>query len=115
MRYLLYPLVLLITLLGCKKNEVSASVSDCYPGMGVSRSERVVNAPVVVRLSGGLITGAQLTAINGLSWSACHLSDEFKKKDSLKIYVSGYFLTSPNLKLMNLTPLPFEVTEARLR
>lgn len=112
MRYLLYLSIPLIILVGCKKDKMPVSASDCYPES--FRSERVTDAPVLVRLSGGLATGAQLTASNGVSWSACHLSDEFKK-DSLKIYVSGYFLTSPSLELMNLTPLPFEVTGAKLR
>ncbi|QIP13780.1 hypothetical protein G8759_14740 [Spirosoma aureum] len=69
---------------------------------------------MLVRISGGLYTGYQLIASNGVAWSACSLPDEFRK-DSLKIYVSGYFLTSPELDVKNITPLPFEVTGARLR
>lgn len=103
-----------MTLLGCKKSDVAAEVSVCYPNMELRRAQSVTDAPVVVRLSGGLFTGAQLFASNGVAWGACNLPDKFKR-DSLNIYVSGYFLTSPELELMNLTPLPFEVTGARAR
>ena len=107
-------LILITLTMGACKEEVPSSISACYPSMKLSRGQKVNNAPVLVRLSGGLATGSQLIATNGVAWSSCNLPAEFNR-DSLKIYVDGYFLTSPELELMNLTPLPFEVTRARLR
>lgn len=101
-------------LLGCKKSDVASSASACYPNTELRRAGSVTDAPVVVRLSGGVFKGAQLIAGNGTAWGACNLPDELKR-DGLNIYVSGYFLTWPELELMNLTPVPFEVTAARAR
>lgn len=107
-------LLFAVTFMGCKKSDVSSAASACYPNIQVSRAQSVTDAPVVVRLSGGLFTGAQLIASNGVAWNACNLPERFKQ-DSLKIYVSGYFLTWPGLDLMNISALPFEVTGARVR
>jgi hypothetical protein len=114
MKYSLRLIFIIFILGSCKKEEVLPSVSTCYPSMKLSRSRQVTDAPVLVRASGGLYLGFQLIASNGVPWSACNLPNEFKR-DSLKIYVSGYSLTSPELELTNITPLPFEVVGARLR
>lgn len=114
MRYYLILVFMISALSSCKKEEVSASVSTCYPDMKLSRFQQATAASVLVRVSGGLYTGFQLMASNGVAWSACNLPEEFKR-DSLKIFVSGYFLTSPELELKNITPLPFEVITAKLR
>lgn len=114
MRYGLGFLLLVLMMGSCQKDEVSSITSSCYPSLSLSRSQQVKDGAVLVRISGGLATGFQLIASNGVAWSACNLPDQFKR-DSLKIYVSGYFLTSPQLELMNLSPLPFEVTGAKLQ
>ena len=101
-------------LVSCHKDEVPSAALSCYPNVTVSRSKRIIDAAVTVQASGGLATGFQLMASNGVFLSACNLPDEFKR-NGLAIYVSGYSLTWPELELMNLSPIPFEVTEAKLR
>lgn len=98
----------------CKKEEVGSLASSCYPYPKLTRAQKVSEALVLVSPSGGLIGGYQLIAANGVAWSACNLPADFRK-DNLKIYVSGYFLTSPELELINLSPLPFEVVSAKMR
>nr|WP_295927587.1 hypothetical protein [uncultured Dyadobacter sp.] len=113
-RYLLL-IVVVLAFLGCKEDKISAAALDCYPGFeGLKRGQHVVDAPVVVQLSGGLIFGSRLIASNGVAWGGCNLPGQFAQ-DSLPIYVTGYFLTSDALELMNVTPLPFEITSAKLR
>ena len=101
-------------LVSCHKDEVPATAPSCYTNVTVSRSNRIIDAAVTVQASGGLATGFQLMASNGVFLSACNLPDEFKR-NGLAIYVSGYSLIWPELELMNLTPIPFEVTGAKLR
>lgn len=45
---------------------------------------------------------------------SCNLPLAFEK-DGLQVIVSGYLLTFPGSELINLTPLPFEVTNIQLR
>jgi hypothetical protein len=107
--------VCMLTLLNCKEDKVNSTALDCYPEFeGLTRGENVVDAPVTVQLSGGLAIGSQLIASNGVAWGGCNLPDQFMQ-DSLSVYVTGYFLTSKTLETMNLTPLPFVVTSAKLR
>ncbi|GAB4044650.1 hypothetical protein [Spirosoma jeollabukense] len=73
----------------CKEDEVPSVASSCYPSVKAIRSERVTDAAVTVQASGGLATGYQLVASNGVAWGACNLPDEFKH-NGLAIYVSGY-------------------------
>lgn len=113
-----YPLLLLIVLIAwgsCKEDQL-IQANNCYPDIkDIRRTEHVVDFPVTYRTSGGLITGGRLDLSKGSNaWGACNLSDEFKK-DSLDLFVTGYFLTSPDLEKMNINPVPFEVTSARLR
>lgn len=104
-----------LALLSCKEDKISATALDCYSGFeNLRRGQKVVDAPVVVQMSGGLIFGSQLIASNGVAWGGCNLPGEFAQ-DSLAIYVTGYFLTSDALKRMNVSPLPFEITSAKLR
>lgn len=103
-----------VLLVGCCKDDVSPAASSCYPNVKVSRSKRITDVAVTVQASGGLATGFQLVDCNGVTWSACNLPDAFKR-NGLSIYVSGYSLTWPELAQMNLIPIPFEITEARLR
>lgn len=114
MRHYLVLICLAIELLSCNKPEISSVASTCYPTVNATRSRRITDAAVTVQASGGLATGYLLTASNGVAWGACNLPDEFKH-NGLAIYVSGYSLTWPGLESMNLNPLPFEVTEAKLR
>jgi len=113
MRYLLLMVLALFS--GSCKHDRVIPAATCYPEIAdIKRGGRVVDVPVNFQLSGGLISGGQLTLPNGTAWSACNLPDEFKK-DSLSISVSGYYLTSPELNLMNISPVPFEVTSASYR
>jgi hypothetical protein len=105
---------LLLSLECCRPNKVDPPAANCYPEYKLSRGEFVKDAPVVVKLSGGLIAGEYLVAANGVAWGSCNLASEFEQ-DSLQIYVTGYFLTSAELEKMNVSPLPFEVISARLR
>ena len=114
MRYYSTLIFMITLLVGCKQDEVPSVASSCYPSVEAVRSERVTDAAVTVQASGGLATGYQLVSSNGVAWSACNLPDEFKR-NGLAIYVSGYSLTWPELKFMNISPLPFEVTRAKLR
>ena len=115
MKRFLLVVVYMLILLNCKEDKISLTALDCYPGFkGLTRGEYVADAPVTVQLSGGLAIGSQLIASNGVAWGGCNLPKQFMQ-DSLGIYVSGYFLTSKTLETMNLIPLPFVVTSAKLR
>ena len=108
-------LITLIIFLGsCRNDKVSPSVSECYPGLTLTRGQRIVDMPVTVQLSGGLISGSQLITSNGVAWSSCNLPREFGLKNQ-EIYVSGYLLNAPELDTKNIYPLPFEVTSAKLK
>jgi hypothetical protein len=107
--------VCMLSLLNCKEDKISSAALDCYSGFeGLTRGEYVVDAPVTVQLTGGLAVGSQLIASKGVAWGGCNLPKQFMQ-DSMAVYVTGYFLTSKTLEKMNLTPLPFEVTSAKLR
>jgi len=107
--------VFVLAFLSCKKDKISAAALDCYSGFeNLRRGGRVIDAPVVVRRSGGLIVGDLLIPSNGVAWGGCNLPEQFAQ-DSLAIYVTGYFLTSDALERMNVIPLPFEITSAKLR
>jgi hypothetical protein len=111
----LMSLAFLLALLACKEEKISSSATACYSEFkGLRRGQHVVDVPVMVKRSNGLVAGKQLMLSNGVPLGACNLPDQFDQ-DSLAIYVSGYYLTSDQLELMNLTPLPFEVTSAKLR
>jgi len=113
-RYLI-TIVFVLASLSCKEDKISAEALDCYSAFkGLRRGQYVVDAPVRVQMSSGLASGKQLIASNDVGWNGCNLPDQFSQ-DSLALYVTGYFLTSDDLELMNLTPLPFEVTSAKLR
>ncbi|GAB3760453.1 hypothetical protein GCM10028817_36560 [Spirosoma pomorum] len=104
----------MLLVVGCNKEQVPSAASTCYPDVNANRSKLVTDVAVTVQASGGLAIGYRLVADNGVGWSACNLPEEFKR-DGLAIYVSGYWLTWPGLEHMNLVPIPFEVTRAKLR
>ncbi|WP_353723038.1 hypothetical protein [Dyadobacter sp. 676] len=115
MNRLLIASICMLSLLNCKQDKISPVGLECYSGFeGLSRDENVTDAPVVVQLSGGTAIGSQLVATNGVAWGGCNLPKQFMQ-DSLAIYVTGYFVTSEALERMNITPLPFVVTSAKLR
>jgi len=102
--------LVIISMAGCGKTQVDSSLCG-WPG-ATRKNPYVKDFPVtVISWQAGAY---QLAAGNDSRWGSCNLPDQFKQ-DSLKILVSGYFLTSPELELMNVNPVPFEVTDARLR
>lgn len=112
----LYIVIVVLFFFSCKDKEINNSVATkCYPELkDIKRGERLVDFPVTVRLSGGLISGAILVDDKNHRLGACNLPGEFLK-DSLAIYVSGYGLTSPTLISISMSQAPFEVTSAKLR
>ena len=114
-RYLL-SIVFMLAVLSCKEDKISKAALKCYSQFeGIRRSTYVVDVPVMVSvLQRRGIVSTQLIASNSVSWGGCNLPVEFQQ-DSLAIYVTGYYLTSDRLETMNLIPLPFEVTSAKLR
>lgn len=113
MRYLLL-MVFALVLGGCKRDKTIRAVA-CYPEIvDLKRGKHVVDVPVTFQLSGGLRLGGQLILANGTAWSACNLPNEFKE-NSLALSVTGYNLTSPALDVMNISPVPFEVTSVKYR
>ena len=112
----LLSIAFILALLSCKEAQISPSALECYSGFkGLRRGQHVVDEPVIVRMGGGLLVGTQLISSDkSAPLGGCNLPDQFVQ-DSLAIYVTGYFLTSDDLEVMNLIPLPFEVTSAKLR
>jgi hypothetical protein len=111
--------LLLSFLVGCDRNDVDSSVTSCtYPGVTMTRTSQFINqvpATIVAVRSGSQLVGYQIRrAGNAAFLGSCNLPSAFAK-DSLPVTVSGYLLTFPGLELMNLSPLPFEVTAVRLR
>jgi hypothetical protein len=119
MRVRLGLFLLLSFLVGCDRNDVDSSVTSCtYPGVTMTRTSQFINqvpATIVAVRSGSQLVGYQIRrAGNAAFLGSCNLPSAFAK-DSLPVTVSGYLLTFPGLELMNLSPLPFEVTAVRLR
>jgi hypothetical protein len=119
MRVRLGLFILLSFLVGCHRNEVDSSVTSCaYPGVTMTRTSQFINqvpATIVTVKSGSQSVSYQIRrAGNAAFLGSCNLPPAFAK-DSLPVMVSGYLLTFPGLELMNLSPLPFEVTAVRLR
>lgn len=117
MRQLSLSLLFFLTIISCKKDTENIDPSHCYDSLykGLRKGGKVVDAPVTVQMSGGTLAGSMLvTTASAVVWSGCNLPSEYSKHD-LKIFVSGYFLTSDQLELMNISPLPFVVTSAKLR
>lgn len=121
MRQLLRLLILLSTLIGCERNKVDLPATTCpYADSDIRRGSGPVTdvaAIIVVRKSGTQPLRHQLLPVgttDPTSWGPCYLPQAFQK-DSLMVYVSGYFLTSPFLELANVNPIPFEITAIRVR
>ncbi|MBD2755454.1 hypothetical protein [Spirosoma validum] len=110
---------LLITLLSCHNDRVSVVVTPCtYSDPDMRRRNGLHKAiPAIILTVGNQPGNYQLlpaTGYNPVPLGPCNLPQSFQK-DSLSVYVSGYFLTSPFLETANVSPLPFELTEISVR
>ena len=115
MKYILY-LFLVGWLTSCEKNKVNALSSCNYPWENLTRTDRFIQE-VPATVAAVHFPGQQpayhiLRGGNSAALGSCNLPEAFKK-DSLKVMVSGYFLTFPGMDLMNINPLPFEVTAVK--
>ncbi len=102
----------------CQKDKVDVqSLPPCQtPFADVRRSSESVSnisATIVAVGKQSQVYHILPDGINRVPWGPCNLPQQFKE-DSLKVLVSGYFLTSPFLEVANLTPLPFEITAIKL-
>lgn len=108
----------LTALVSCQKDKVDVqSFPPCQtPFADVRRSSESVSNISATIVSVGKQTQVYRIlpdGINRVPWGPCNLPQQFKK-DSLKVLVSGYFLTSDFLETANFTPLPFEITAIEL-
>lgn len=120
-KYLILSALLAV---GCEQKKITPTESSCMTsGVIYSRTTFVDNIKgvVIARTLPPSPTLPNPPVNYHIRWDGtdtilggCNLPDSFKK-DSLKILVSGYFLTFPGMELMNLAPLPFEVTTSSLR
>ena len=118
MRYL--PcLFLLAFLTGCHKDGVdsSDSPSTCL-GANLVRTGKFINQDSATIVA---FTVSNQQTIYQIAWkgspvsmSPCNLPTAFQK-DSLKITLSGYFVRSPGASLVDISNLPFEITEIKQR
>jgi hypothetical protein len=125
MRYNYTLFCLLLTLLGCQKEDASLQTSPCQSPYGtLKRRSFIQDVPATIVMTGQNkgessfqivpTLNREVDEANQTPWGSCNLETAFQK-DSLKVRVSGYFLTSDRLELMNVSPLPFEVTSMQLR
>lgn len=116
---------LLVAFISCQKEDVSVQTSPCQSPYGIlTRRGFIKDRPAIVVQrrqkngeSGFQIVPAYSTGVdeaNRTPWGSCNLGTAFQK-DSIKVTVSGYFLTSDLLETMNISPLPFEVTSMQIR
>jgi hypothetical protein len=119
MRYTLSLFLLFNLLTSCDRNRIDPSISSCaYLDTKLTRTDQFVKeAPAIIitltsqsqQVSCQIMRGGTSAALG-----SCNLPLAFAK-DSLKVTVSGYLLTFLGLEVMNLTPLPFEITDIKLR
>ena len=125
MKHTLSLFFMLIALMSCEKNNVTTQFTPCVHDPDVRRSnESVTDFPATVHVliinnkqvgyQMLLSDGPNFDGSNRVPWGPCNLPHQYQK-DSLKVTVSGYYLTSPSLELANVTPLPFELTAIELR
>ncbi|MBD2703910.1 hypothetical protein IC229_24915 [Spirosoma sp. BT702] len=115
----------LVAFMSCQKEDASVQTSPCQspyvtlrrqnfiqdrPALVVQRSQK--NGEFSFQIVPSYSTGVD--EADRTPWGSCNLGTAFQK-DSLKVIVSGYFLTSDLLETMNISPLPFEVTSMQLR
>jgi hypothetical protein len=113
--------LLLSILLSCRKDEVSSSASPCsYGGNKLTRTSQFakdIPATIIAIKSPTTTPVISFQIMRGgtaAPLSSCGLPASFAK-DSLKVIVSGYLLTFPGIEFVNISPLPFEVTDVKLR
>jgi|GEM_PF-4418121 len=119
MKYTLSLFLLLTVLFSCGKNKVVPSVTSCDYGGELTRTNQFVKdipaTIVAVKYPTSPIVSFQIMrGGTAAPLSSCGLPASLAK-DSLKVTVSGYFLTFPGIEFVNISPLPFEVTDAKLR
>lgn len=117
MKYILGLLTMLSILSACQKESVDSKIAHCpNANKQYKRTSPVHNVSAFVRTAviNNKPTNEYWIYPEGnterVPWVACNLPVEFQQ-DSLKIIISGYFLTYPGFELMNVRVLPFEVTE----
>lgn len=117
MKSYLAHLIVIFSIFSCNKEKVTPEAAVCFPQYGELKVQRkVVDVPVVFRMSGGLIGGGWLVDEQGATYGAlCNLPQQYKMKDSVLLSVSGYFVTSASIKESDHELLPFVVTSAKLR
>jgi hypothetical protein len=119
MKYVLSLFLLLSFLTSCDENKIDSSLTSCtYPGTKLTRTDQFIkDVPamiIAVKFPNQQVSYQIQRAGTSAALGSCNLPIAFAK-DSLKVTVSGYALTFPGMELMNLSPLPFEVTDVELR
>ena len=111
-------LLLLGASVSCQKDKVDVqSLPSCQtPFADIRRSNESVSnvsATIVVVSRQSQVYNIIPNGISRVPWGPCNLPQRFQK-DSLRVLVSGYLLTSPFLELANVTPLSFEISAIEL-
>ncbi|GAB3962901.1 hypothetical protein GCM10028805_64940 [Spirosoma harenae] len=125
MRFNHIVFVWLLAFIGCEKEDPASEISPCQSSYGrLRRRNFIQDIPAIVSLKGQKNGEFSFQIVPSFStgvaeadrtpWGSCNLGTAFQK-DSLKVTVSGYFLTSDLLETMNISPLPFEVTYMKIR
>ncbi|QDK80201.1 hypothetical protein EXU85_16960 [Spirosoma sp. KCTC 42546] len=120
MKYSLSLLLVLSVSISCDRNKVDPSVSSCtYAGRTLTRTTQFINhvpATIIAVTSPNTpVISFQISrAGTSAPLSSCNLPVAFAK-DRLNVTVSGYLLTFPGMEYMNLSPLPFDVTDVKVR
>ena len=119
MRSIFGLFILLSVLSACQDDPLDYKVSQCPSSdRQYSRTSAVTDVSAMVKIAtiNNQPIGGYWIQPSGSSqiapWSACNLPVQFQK-DSSQIIVSGYILTYPELELLNIAALPFEVTVIR--
>lgn len=119
MKYLLTLFLLANLLTSCDKNKIDSSFTSCTcPGIKLTRTnEFIKDVPatiIAVPSPNQPVSYQMMRGGTSAALGSCNLPLGYAK-DSLKVTVSGYFLTFTGLEVMNLSPLPFEVTDIKRR
>ena len=117
MKQTLLLVIIIFLFAGCDKNKIESDSNCTYAGVTLTRTHNFVdNIPATVAAVKHLNQPEtyQIIPSENNSWGSCNLPQEFAK-DSLKVFVSGYFLSFPEMETMNISPVPFEVTDIKPR
>lgn len=112
-------LFLLFAFLTNCDNKVDPTATTCvYPDNKLARtSEFIKDVPATitsVTYSGQQTSYEIRRAGTSAPLGSCNLPPTFQK-DGLSVTVSGYLLTFPGMEYINLSPLPFEITDIKVR